>query len=101
MFTFTPPASRKAANFLERSAKHLRSLPAHERKTWFEHWTPKVADMPLGDGVTAADKSLVILTVDRWAAEAEAMVRPLAVATCDRGPDVERLVPRQFPEDRR
>ena len=69
-FTFTPPASSKAAAFLERCAAHLATLSPEAREKWFRDWIPTAALLPLDREVSAFDKSHVIMTLMRWQDEA-------------------------------
>jgi hypothetical protein len=78
-FTFTPPASRKAASFLERAAAHLETLTPAAREAWFKEWIPAMRQAPLSGEVGAACKSLVIVTLERWREQARSMGEHAAV----------------------
>lgn len=66
-FTFTPPNGAVARDFLERSAKHLETLTPAARDAWFREWIPAMQRAPIGKDVSAFDKSLVVITLHRWA----------------------------------
>lgn len=72
-FTFTPPASFKAAQFLQRSADHLAKLRPAGRHVWLKTWCVAVRDFPLSADLDAHAKSHVIATLERWRDEVNEM----------------------------
>ncbi len=71
-FTFTPPNGAMARDFLERSSKHLETLMPAARDAWFRDWIPTMRRAPVSKKVSAFDKSLVVITLQRWADQKEA-----------------------------
>lgn len=71
-FTFTPTGAKGLDDFLARSAHHLSTLSATGRTGWFASWLPAVRGWTLQGELDAFTKSLVLMTMDRWADECEA-----------------------------
>lgn len=65
-FTFTPPDSAVARDFLERASKHLATLSPTAREAWFRDWIPYMRRAPIGDGVSPADRLHVVDTLENW-----------------------------------
>jgi hypothetical protein len=65
-FTFTPPDSAVARDFLERASKHLATLSPAAREAWFRQWLPYMWRAAVRDGVSPADKLHVLDTLERW-----------------------------------
>lgn len=65
-FTFTEPNSPKAAKFLSDSAAHLESLTPVARGPWVKNRLAIAQGLPLGNGVTAFDKHIVITALMAW-----------------------------------
>lgn len=71
-FDFQPTASADANGFLQRAADHLKTLSPPQRRDWFADWIPVMQRAKITPGMTAFDKSQVILTLERWNTPGEA-----------------------------
>lgn len=65
-FTYTEPAGATAATYLERRAKHLATLNPIGQRVFLKSSVEAARKFPLGDGVSAFDKSMVLTTLQRW-----------------------------------
>lgn len=68
-FSFENPTSPAARAWLQAAAEYLnRSAPDEQRK-WLAAWLPYLRDKPFSRNMTAFEKSLVIITLEKWADE--------------------------------
>lgn len=72
-FDFTPPVSEKAAKFLAVRAEHLRKLTPAEQVIFLKSAIALARQLPLSVEENVFTLSNVLLTLQRWLDEVEAV----------------------------